>query len=136
MRSSGSSPTGTRAKVSAPDSQPEVMVGQRTQIINGLRGHLAEIGIIAARGARHSRALAEVVHTGNTSIPQEVRVARLPLAIQLDHLDVQIAVADAAIIQLTKNDPVSSQLMSTGMAEKDIDALIAAGVIAATDAPH
>lgn len=90
----------------------EMLVGQRTQALNGLRGHLAELGIIAAQGARHARALAEILCKGDASIPQEVRATLLPLAIQLDHLDVQIAEADAAIVKLTKSDPVSNQLMS------------------------
>ena len=90
----------------------EMLVGQRTQILNGLRGHLAELGIIAAQGARHARALAEILCKGDASIPQEVRAALLPLAIQLDHLDVQIAEADAAVVKLAKSDPVSNQLMS------------------------
>jgi transposase len=30
----------------------ELLVGQRTQMLNALRGHLAEIGVIAAQGAQ------------------------------------------------------------------------------------
>lgn len=36
----------------------EMLVAQRTQLLNGLRGHLAEAGVIAAQGAGHARALA------------------------------------------------------------------------------
>lgn len=39
----------------------EMLVRQRTQILNGLRGHLAEIGIIAAQGPVHGRALANLL---------------------------------------------------------------------------
>ena len=39
----------------------EMLVAQRTQLLNGLRGHLAELGIIAAQGAPHARGLAGLV---------------------------------------------------------------------------
>jgi hypothetical protein len=39
----------------------EMLVAQRTQLINALRGHLAEIGVIAARGPKNARDLAGVV---------------------------------------------------------------------------
>ena len=31
----------------------EMLVSQRTQLLNGLRGHLTEIGVIAPQGPRH-----------------------------------------------------------------------------------
>ncbi len=31
----------------------EMLVSQRTQLLNGLRGHLTEVGVIAAQGPRH-----------------------------------------------------------------------------------
>ena len=37
----------------------EMLVSQRTQLINGLRSHLAEVGVIAAQGLRHARELAD-----------------------------------------------------------------------------
>jgi len=36
----------------------ELLVAQRTQLINALRGHLAEIGVIAAQGLKNARELA------------------------------------------------------------------------------
>ena len=39
----------------------EMLVSQRTQLLNGLRGHLTEIGVIAAQGPRHARELAELI---------------------------------------------------------------------------
>jgi len=35
----------------------EMLVAQRTQLINALRGHLAEIGVIAAQGSKNAREL-------------------------------------------------------------------------------
>ena len=39
----------------------EMLVSQRTQLVNGLRGHLTEVGVIAAQGPRHARELAELI---------------------------------------------------------------------------
>jgi transposase len=39
----------------------ELLVAQRTQLINALRGHLAEIGVIAAQGFKGARELAHVI---------------------------------------------------------------------------
>jgi transposase len=39
----------------------ELLVGQRTALINALRGHLAEFGVVAPQGARH---VAELVGRG------------------------------------------------------------------------
>ncbi|WP_245455333.1 MULTISPECIES: IS110 family transposase [unclassified Mesorhizobium] len=57
----------------------ELLVAQRTQLLNALRGHLAEIGIIAAQGPNNARALATLVIEGNDMIPATVRSALLPL---------------------------------------------------------
>ena len=51
----------------------EMLVAQRTQFLNGLRGHLGEVGLIAAQGPRHARQLAEVEARDQT-IP--IRCAR------------------------------------------------------------
>ena len=90
----------------------EMLVRQRTQILNGLRGHLAEIGIIAAQGPVNARALADLLRRTDASIAPAVATALLPLVTQLEHLDAEIKEADAAIARLAKADPVASALMS------------------------
>lgn len=39
----------------------KLLVGQRTALINALRGHLAEFGVVAPQGARHIAKLVAVV---------------------------------------------------------------------------
>ena len=39
--------------------RPEMLVSQRTQLLNGLRGHLTEVGVTAPQGLRCVRELAE-----------------------------------------------------------------------------
>jgi transposase len=50
----------------------EMLVSQRTQLLNGLRGHLTEVGVIAAQGPRHARELAELIEACDETIPFEV----------------------------------------------------------------
>lgn len=104
----------------------EMLVRQRTQILNGLRGHLAEIGIIAAQGPVNARALADLLRRSDASIAPAVATALLPLVTQLEHLDAEIKEADAAIARLAKADPVASALMSIpGIGPVTASALVA-----------
>jgi transposase len=90
----------------------EMLVMQRTQLLNGLRGHLAELGIVAAQGLTNARLLAGMVDEGHAAVPDEVRRALLPLVQQLANLDQAIAEADHAIKAMAKADPVARRLMS------------------------
>jgi transposase len=69
-----------------------------------LRGHLAEVGIIAAQGPTGAYALAVAISEGDSSIPLSVRDALAPIVRQLQTLNDQIAVSDRAILQLAKAD--------------------------------
>jgi transposase len=90
----------------------EMLVGQRTQLLNALRGHLGELGIIAAQGACNARVLAELVEKGHASIPPFVREALLPLVRQLAHLEAAIGEADEAIGKAAKADATARRLMT------------------------
>jgi transposase len=56
----------------------EMLVQQRTQLLNGLRGHLNEIGVIAAQGSCNMRALGVLIHEGDDVIVEAVRASLLP----------------------------------------------------------
>lgn len=90
----------------------EMLVAQRTQLLNGLRGHLAEIGVIAAQGTCNMRSLGALIHEGDAAIPAAVRASLLPLVTQIEHLDAAIKEIDADIAAKAKADPVSSRLMT------------------------
>ena len=82
----------------------ELLVAQRTQLLNALRSHLAEMGIIAAQGPNNARALVVLIVEGNDMIPTPVRAALLPLVRRLNELDQEIAQSDQAILALAKAD--------------------------------
>ena len=92
----------------------EMLVTQRTQLLNGgLRGHLTEIGIIAAQGPRHAACeLAELIEACDETIPFEVCEALAPLVVQLRNLDEAIARLDRTIAKLAQKDETARRLMS------------------------
>jgi transposase len=90
----------------------ELLVTQRTQLLNALRGHLAEIGIIAAQGPNNARALAAQILDGDESIPICVREALMPLVHQLHALDHAIAGSDRTIKVMASADETARRLMS------------------------
>ena len=51
----------------------DLLVGQRTQIINALRGHLGEYGLIAPQGPSHVDRLVAQIEDPTSSIPEAAR---------------------------------------------------------------
>ena len=49
----------------------EMLVSQRTQLLNALRGHLTEVGVIAAQGLKYARELAELIEACDDTIPSK-----------------------------------------------------------------
>ena len=54
----------------------DLLVRQRTQTINALRGHLAEYGVIAPQGSFHVRRLAAGLESPDSSLPDGIALAR------------------------------------------------------------
>jgi transposase len=90
----------------------ETLVGQRTQLLNSLRGHMAEAGLIAAQGARNARALAGLLAEGHPDIPSCVAQALLPFARQIAELDAAIDVLDKEFAAAAKVDVEARRLMT------------------------
>ena len=69
----------------------ELLAGQRTAALNALRGHLAEIGLIAPQGAQHAYGLKRMAadgfdEYGEVVVPDCVRAALIPKASRSDLL--------------------------------------------------
>jgi transposase len=104
----------------------EMLVQQRTQLLNGLRGHLAEIGVIAAQGTCNMRSLGSLIHEGHPEIPEAVRASLLPMVTQIEHLDSAIKQIDGDIAVRAKADPVANRLMTIpGIGPVTASALVA-----------
>ena len=95
----------------------EQLVGQRTALVNALRGHLSKIGLVAAQGAQHAYRLKRMLadgadENGEIVVPERVRVALAPLAAQIDALDRGIATIDDKLIETVKGDKKARHLMT------------------------
>ena len=89
----------------------ELLVGQRTQTVNALRGHLAEFGILTAQGILHVYRLEQAIEE-QTDLPDIVRgLGRLYLA-QIADYDDKIKALDKDMRSNSKNDPEIVQLMT------------------------
>jgi transposase len=89
----------------------ELLVGQRTALVNALRGHLAELGVITASGIhRVADLLAELVDAENTKIRLLARASLRCLAAQVEAVETQIEELEALIIEWHKNNEASRRL--------------------------
>jgi len=87
----------------------DLLVRQRTQLINAIRGHLAEFGVIEAQGPWNvGRLLAGLEQDG--SVPGLVQELAHLLAAQLQEAEKRIAEVDARILAWHKADAVSQRL--------------------------
>jgi transposase len=90
----------------------DLLVGQRTQIINALRGHVAEYGLIAPQGASHVERLVVEIESPASGIPEAARSCLLRLIETFRHLQTEIAALDREISRRAKTDDVARRLMS------------------------
>ena len=82
-----------------------------TRLINTLRGHLTEFGIVAAKGRMGVEAiLAVLLDDCDPRIPSLVRESLIPLAHELGVVKHQILEADRKIAKVHKSNPDSQRL--------------------------
>jgi transposase len=85
----------------------QCFVGQRTQMINALRGHLAEFGLIFAQGVPHLKDIRIAIQNEAVILPDSVRdIAR----VYLDHIDVLSAKIDELSLKLREMMEVSAEM--------------------------
>src|SRR5689334_6716367 len=90
----------------------DLLVRQRTQAINALRGHLAEFGVIAAKGLVHTSKLIAALEDPASDLPQAARGILAVLVEQLRSLDERVAVLDREIARHAKENAVARRLMT------------------------
>jgi transposase len=90
----------------------DLLVGQRTQVINALRGHLGEYGLIAPQGPSHVERLIMQVEDPESGIPEAARTCLLRLVDVLRRVQTEIAELDKEIAARAKADGVARRLMT------------------------
>ena len=88
----------------------DLLVRQRTMLINALRGHLAEFGIIAARGPGGVTAAIVALHEAQDSLPVLARVALHGLVDQLRIVRDEVVKVEKRIVAQHRADDASRRL--------------------------
>lgn len=77
----------------------DLLMQQRTQLINALRSHLAELGIIAPQGREGVKELlATISNEDNKHLPNDARASLIVLAAQLQALQTMISAIEKRIV--------------------------------------
>ena len=111
----------------------DLLVRQRTQLINALRGHLAEFGFVVRQGPGHAMRLIELVADPTTDLPDQARSVLAVVAESLQAVQLKISVLDREIAARAKADPVAKRLMTIpGIGPVVATALVALAPAAST----
>jgi transposase len=87
----------------------ERLVAQRTVLINVLRGHLAEFGVVASKGPWHVKELLEQLAEPGT-VPEMLRPVLLGLASILAALERQITAVEQRLLRWHRGNALSRRL--------------------------
>jgi transposase len=88
----------------------DLLVRQHTQLMNSVRGQLAEFGIIAAQGRRGFAELAAAVADGSAAVPAMLLEVLRLLVQQIDRLAIAIAVLERRLVAAAREHPVMRRL--------------------------
>jgi len=110
----------------------DLLIRQRTQTINALRGHLAEFGLIAPQGSHYASKLIAMLEDLQTALPETARTSLRFLSATLLQQTDQIRAMDAQIVRNTKENETARRLMTI----PGIGPLIATALVALAPSPE
>jgi transposase len=91
----------------------EQLVRQRTMLVNALRAHLAEFGLVAAQGLRNVGELIAVVRDrDDRRVPDMAREVLQVLANQIEQIETAVAALERQLLAWHKTNAVSQRLAS------------------------
>jgi len=90
----------------------DLLVRQQTQIINALRGHLAEFGLVVAQGPAHVAKLVAAIEDPEHPFPEAACPVLQILAGTLGVLEERIKLLDLEIARRAKEDELAYRLMT------------------------
>jgi transposase len=82
----------------------DLLVRQRTQMINALRGHLSEFGLIVPKGAAHVKRLIAIADDEAHPLPEALRSVLIMMVETIRALNERIEFLDKEIVQRTSED--------------------------------
>ena len=112
----------------------DLLISQRTQLLNALRGHFGEIGVVVPKGAHEVTALvAQVMDAEKAqSLPDAMRAALRPLVSALFTLNEEVAVLTKAILKQHRESEMGQRLATV----PGIGALTATVLVATVNEPQ
>jgi len=134
-------PTMRFVAVKSPEQQSVLMlhrtralfVRQRTQLINAIRAHLAEFGIVTGIGRNGVEKLLELIAKGGDErIPPQARACLMALTAQLELVKRQILDADRWVLAWHRSDELSRRLEAI----PGVGPLIATALVSSVPDPH
>jgi transposase len=91
----------------------DLLMHQRTQLINAMRSHLAELGIIAPQGREGVKELLAIVaKDASPGLPNDARASLLVLAAQLQALQTTIGAIEKRIVVQHRANKQSKRLQT------------------------
>lgn len=91
----------------------DLLMRQRTQVINALRAHMAELGIVAAQGREGLKTLLAIVaDDADERLPIDARASLIVLAAQLQALQTLIGSIEKRLVVQHRANEASKRLMS------------------------
>jgi transposase len=110
----------------------ELLVRQQTMLVNAIRGHMAELGMIAPQGSGKIKDLIAIIQDSeDQSIPALARAALQPLVYQMQTLDGQVDALDRQIMDWHKTNETSRRLATI----PGIGVITASAIAASTPDP-
>ena len=88
----------------------DLLIRQRTALINALRAHLSEYGIVTAKGPGGVTALIKLLHEGQETLPVHARSALHGIGSQLRSLASEVDRLEAQILAWHRADDTSRRL--------------------------
>jgi transposase len=110
----------------------DLLVRQRSQLINALRGHLTEFGMVARKGSENAHKLIDYVMDPSSDLLPETRSVLTVLADALRQLEDKIAVLDMEIRKRAKTNALAKRLMTI----PGVGAVLATAMVAQAPAPE
>jgi transposase len=110
----------------------DLLVRQRTQLINALRGHMGEFGVVVPQGAARMKELVALVTDPDTLVPVAARPALQVLVSALERLDAEIRGLEAEIVHRAQKNEVARRLMTI----PGVGPLIATALVALAPPPQ
>ncbi len=90
----------------------ELLIRQRTQAINALRGHLTEFRQVVPQGTANASRLIAIVEDPESGLPAEAISTLKTLIAALAHMEAEIKTLNAEIARRAKENDVARRLMT------------------------